>query len=111
MHALLRIGDSMLMLNDEFPQMNCKGPMTIGGTAVTLSLYVNDADKAWERAVQAGATVKMPIADMFWGDRYGLVTDPFGHDWSIGTQKKDLTPDQIMAAAKASMGGPPPGKK
>jgi uncharacterized glyoxalase superfamily protein PhnB len=91
--------------------MNAKGPMTIGGTAVTLSLYVNDADKAWERAVQAGANVKMPIADMFWGDRYGLVTDPFGHDWSIGTRKKDLTPDQIMAAAKASMGGPPPGKK
>jgi uncharacterized glyoxalase superfamily protein PhnB len=111
MHALLRIGDSMLMLNDEFPQMNCKGPATIGGTAVTLSLYVADADKAWERAVQAGANVKMPIADMFWGDRYGLVTDPFGHDWAIATRKQDLTPDQVMAAAKASMGGPPPGKK
>jgi uncharacterized glyoxalase superfamily protein PhnB len=111
MHALLRIGDSMLMLNDEFPQMNCKGPATIGGTPVTLSLYVPDADKSWERAVQAGAAVKMPIADMFWGDRYGLLTDPFGHDWAIGTRKKDMTPDEIMAAAKASMGGPPPGKK
>jgi len=111
MHALVRIGDSMLMLNDEFPQMKCFGPATIGGTAVTLNLYVADADKAWERAVQAGAKIKMPIADQFWGDRYGLVTDPFGHDWAIATHKKDLKPEEIMAAAKASMAGPPPGKK
>ncbi|HEV8112901.1 MAG TPA: VOC family protein [Planctomycetota bacterium] len=111
MHALLRVGDSMLMLNDEFPQMNAMGPTSIGGTAVTLHLYVQDADKAWQRAVQAGAKVKMPIADMFWGDRYGIVSDPFGHDWAIATHTKDLAPDQIMAAAKASMSGPPPGKK
>jgi uncharacterized glyoxalase superfamily protein PhnB len=99
------------MLNDEFPQMNAMGPTSIGGTAVTLHLYVQDADKAWQRAVQAGAKVKMPIADMFWGDRYGIVSDPFGHDWAIATHTKDLAPDQIMAAAKASMSGPPPGKK
>jgi uncharacterized glyoxalase superfamily protein PhnB len=112
MHALLRIGDSMLMLNDEFPQMQCKGPLTIGGTAVTLSYYVVDADKAWERAVQAGAKVKMPISDQFWGDRYGTLTDPFGHDWAIGSRKKDMTPDEIMAAAKAAMmSGQGPGKK
>jgi PhnB protein len=111
MHALLRIGDSMLMLGDEAPEMKCLGPTTIGGTAVTLNLYVADADKAWERAVQAGAKVKMPIADMFWGDRYGLVTDPFGHDWAIATRKQDLTSDQVMAAGKAFMSGPPPGKK
>jgi PhnB protein len=111
MHALLRIGDSMLMLNDEFPQMNAMGPTSIGGTAVTLHLYVQDADKAWQSAVQAGAKVKMPISDMFWGDRYGIVSDPFGHDWAIATHQKDLTPDQIMTAAKASMSGPPPGKK
>jgi len=110
-HALLRVGDSMLMLNDEFPQMNAMGPTSIGGTAVTLHLYVQDADKAWQRAVQAGAKVKMPIADMFWGDRYGIVSDPFGHDWSIATHTKDLTPDQIMTAMKASMSGPPPGTK
>ncbi len=111
MHALLRIGDSMLMLNDEFPQMNARGPTSIGGTPVTLNIYVENADKAWERAVQAGAKVKMPIADQFWGDRYGILTDPFGHDWSIATHQKDLTPDQIMAASKAAMSGPPPGKK
>jgi PhnB protein len=110
MHALMRIGDSMLMLNDEFPQMNCKGPTSIGGTAVTLNLYVQDADKSWERAVQAGAKVKMPIQDQFWGDRYGIVTDPFGHDWSIATHKKDMSPAELAAAAKAAMSGPPPGK-
>src|SRR4029078_140746 len=106
MHALLRVGDSMLMLNDEFPQMHAMGPTSIGGTPVTLHLYVQDADKTLQRAVQAGATAKMPIADMFWGDRYGIVSDPFGHDWAIATHTKDLTPDQIMAAAKASMRGP-----
>lgn len=105
MHALLKIGDSMLMLNDEFPMMGAKGPQSIGGTSVTLNLYVQDADKAFQRAVQAGATVKMPIADMFWGDRYGIVADPFGHAWSIATHKVDLTPAQIMEASKAAMGG------
>jgi len=107
MHALLKIGDSMLMLNDEFPSMGAKGPTSIGGTPVTLNLYVQDADKAWARAVKAGATVKMPIADMFWGDRYGIVADPFGHAWSIATHKVDLTPAQIMEASKAAMGGKP----
>ena len=107
MHALLKIGDSMLMLNDEFPMMGAKGPTSIGGTPVTLNLYVQDADKAWARAVKAGATVKMPIADMFWGDRYGIVADPFGHAWSIATHKVDLTPAQVMEAAKAAMGGKP----
>jgi len=66
---------------------------------------VQDADKAFQRAVKAGATVKMPIADMFWGDRYGMVSDPFGHSWSIATHKQDLTPQQIMEAAKTAMAG------
>jgi len=107
MHAQLKIGDTMLMLNDEFPAMGAKGPQSIGGTPVTLHLYVQDADKAWERAVKAGATVKMPLADMFWGDRYGLVNDPFGHAWSIATHKADLTPAQIMEASKTAMAGKP----
>ena len=111
MHALIRIGDSMVMLNDEFPQMGAKGPATIGGTPVTLNLYVQDADKTWAQAVAAGATVKMPLADMFWGDRYGIVADPFGHQWSIATHKQDLTPQQIMEASKAAMAGTPPGKQ
>jgi len=105
MHALIKIGDSMLMLNDEFPQMGAKGPTSIGGTSVTLNLYVQDADKSWERATKAGATVKMPIADMFWGDRYGILADPFGHAWSIATHKQDLTPEQLMQASKSAMSG------
>ncbi len=110
LHALMRIGDSMLMLNDEFPQMGAKGPSTIGGTPVTLNLYVQDADKVWQQALAAGAKATMPIADQFWGDRYGIVTDPFGHAWSIATHKQDLTPDQLNAAAAKAMSGPPPGK-
>ena len=105
MHALLKIGDSMLMLNDEYPQMGAKGPQSIGGTPVTLNLYVQDADQSFQRAVKAGAIVKMPIADMFWGDRYGQVTDPFGHAWSIATHKQDLTPAQVEKAAAAAFGG------
>ena len=105
MHALLKIGDSMLMLNDEFPQMGAKGPNSIGGTSVTLNLYVQDADKSFQRAVTAGATVRMPIADMFWGDRYGIVQDPFGHAWSIATHKQDLTSAQIEKAAASAFAG------
>lgn len=103
MHASLRIGDSILMLNDEFPQMGAKGPQTIGGTAVTLHLFVADVDKAFDRAVKAGATIVMPVADQFWGDRYGLLTDPFGHQWSIATHKKDVSPEELKVAM-ASMG-------
>jgi PhnB protein len=111
MHATIRIGDSMLMLNDEFPQMGAKGPLSLGGTPVTLHLYVQDADKAWDRALKAGATVKFPLADQFWGARYGIVSDPFGHDWSISTHKQDLTPEQVMKASQAAFSGKPGGKK
>jgi uncharacterized glyoxalase superfamily protein PhnB len=113
MHALLKIGDSMLMLNDEFPEMNCRGPLAIGGTAVTIHLYVQDADKAFERATKAGAKATMPLADQFWGDRYGIVTDPFGHMWSIASHIADLTPAQMADAAKTAFAGGPkaPGKK
>ena len=106
MHATLRIADSMFMLNDEFPQMGAKGPAALGGSPVTLHLYVADADKLWERATKAGAQVRMPIADMFWGDRYGIVADPYGHQWSIATHKKDVTPQEVMSAMAAM----PPGK-
>ena len=103
MHASVRIGNSILMLNDEFPQMGAKGPQSMGGTAVTLHLYVADVDKAFDRAVKAGATVIMPVADQFWGDRYGLVSDPFGHQWSIATHMREVTPDEIKVAM-SSMG-------
>src|SRR5262245_5869785 len=98
MHASIRIGDSVLMLNDEFPQMGAKGPQTIGGTPVTLHLYVPDVDTAFDRAIRAGAKTIMPVADQFWGDRYGILADPFGHHWSIATHKRDVTPDEIQKA-------------
>jgi PhnB protein len=101
MHAELKIGDSRLCLTDEFPEMNCRGPQSIGGTPVTIHLSVEDADAVFNRAVAAGAEVRMPLDDMFWGDRYGKVVDPFGHDWSLGTRKEDLTAEQIGERAQA----------
>jgi PhnB protein len=105
MHAELKIGDSIVMLADEFPEWGSNGPLTLGGTPVTLHLYVEDADAAFNRAVEAGATVKMALNDAFWGDRYGQLADPFGHTWSIATHVKDLTPEEMNAAAAAAMSG------
>ena len=96
MHAQIRVGDSAIMLVDEFPDWGALGPKALKGTPVTIHFYVDDADAAFKRAVEAGATVKMPIADMFWGDRYGIVEDPYGHLWSIATHQRDLTPQQMM---------------
>jgi PhnB protein len=104
MHASLKIGDSTLMLNDSFPEWGSPGgPKTLGGTPVTIHLYVEDCDAVFNRAVAAGATVTMPLADMFWGDRYGRITDPFGHNWSIATHKKDLTAAEVLEGGKAAM--------
>ncbi|HQR37372.1 MAG TPA: VOC family protein [Blastocatellia bacterium] len=107
MHAELKIGNSMLMLADEFPEWGSKGPESIGGSPVVLSLYVEDCDTVYNQAVEAGATVRMPLADQFWGDRYGQLTDPFGHIWGVCTNIKQLTPEEINEAAKAAMGGAP----
>jgi PhnB protein len=96
MHAAIRIGDSVLMLMDDFPEWGSLGPQALKGTPVTLHLYVKDVDAALQQAVAAGAQVTMPAADMFWGDRYGQVVDPFGHRWSIATRKQDLTPEEIQ---------------
>ncbi len=97
MHAALRIGDSALMLVDEYPQMGALGPKSLKGSPVTIHLFVENADAAFEQAVAAGATVTMPLADMFWGDRYGMLQDPFGHNWSVATHVRDLTPQEIQA--------------
>ncbi|RYD45007.1 MAG: VOC family protein [Verrucomicrobiaceae bacterium] len=105
MHGCISIGDSMIMLVDEMPDCGCMGPKAIGGSAVTIHLQVEDADSLYDRAVKAGATATMPLADMFWGDRYGVVTDPFGHNWSIATHIKDLTPEEIQEAAKTACCG------
>lgn len=104
MHGEIKIGDSIVMICDEFPEM-CRGPKTIGGSPVTLHLYVADADASFNRAVKAGCEVTMPLQDMFWGDRYGKLRDPFGHEWSIATHKEDLTPEQIGERAAAAFGG------
>jgi len=101
MHAELRIGDSVLFVGDEAPSMGSRSPQALGGTAVALHLYVEDVDKAFKRAIDAGAQVKMPVADMFWGDRYGKIADPFGHEWGLGTHKEDLTPAEMEKRAKA----------
>ncbi|GJI91603.1 VOC family protein [Duganella hordei] len=100
MHAAVKIGDSIVMLADDFPDYGGLGPKALKGSPVTLHLYVKDADAIFAQAVAAGATVKMPIADMFWGDRYGQVTDPFGHHWSIATHIKDMTPEEMNEAMK-----------
>lgn len=105
MHAMVRIGDSPVMLVDEFPDWGCLGPKARNGTSVTIHLAVEHADALFARAIAAGATVKMPMADMFWGDRYGVVTDPFGHDWSIATRVRDLTPEEIAEASQSACCG------
>ncbi|HEX3738236.1 MAG TPA: VOC family protein [Terriglobales bacterium] len=96
MHASLRIGDSMLMLNDEMPEHGALSPLSQNGTGVTIHIYTDDVDAAFNRAVSAGADVKMPLMDQFWGDRYGIVTDPYGHQWSMATHVKDVSPEEMQ---------------
>ncbi len=96
MHAAIPIDGSLVMLMDDFPEWGSLGPKALKGSPVTLHLYVQDVDAAIKQAVAAGAQVTMPAADMFWGDRYGQVVDPFGHRWSIATHKEDLTPEEIQ---------------
>jgi PhnB protein len=103
MHACLMICGSSVMLIDEMPQWGALGPKALKGSPVTIHLFVDDVDTFVARAVRAGAQVIMPVADMFWGDRYGKIVDPFGHHWSIATHIKDMTPEEIQAAMKSSM--------
>ena len=102
-HAELQIGDSVLMLADPNPQSNYTPPTQLGGTSAGLLLYVEDVDAVVTKATEAGATLTMPVEDMFWGDRFGQVTDPFGHDWQIATHKEDLTEEEIAERSKAAM--------
>jgi uncharacterized glyoxalase superfamily protein PhnB len=100
LHAELQIGDSRLFLAEEMPMGGCKSPQTLSGTATTLHMYVENADAAVDRAVKAGATVTLPLMDAFWGDRYGRLKDPFGHEWSVATHQRDLTPEEMAKAAQ-----------
>ena len=108
MHASLRIGDSMLMLNEEMPEYGGLSPLSLGGTGVTVHIYSNNVDEAFNRAVSAGAQVKMSLMDQFWGDRYGLVADPFGHKWSLATHVKDMSPEEMQRAQDGAMANMPP---
>ena len=97
-NACIGIGGAPVFLVDEMPQMGSLGPLALKGSPVTVHLMVEDVDATFAQAVSAGAKVTMPVADMFWGDRYGMLVDPFGHKWSVATHKQDLTPDQIQQA-------------
>ncbi len=104
MHAEIKIGDSILMMSDEFPEAGIVGPESSGGGAsMGLHIYLNDVDAAFDRAVKAGATVETPVADMFWGDRYGRLKDPFGFRWSIATHTKDLSMDDMKKGMDEAM--------
>lgn len=94
-HAEIRIGDSVVMLSDEHPEMNIKAPVTAGCNTATLMIYIPDVDASYAKAVAAGAKATMPIQDMFWGDRYGQVTDPYGHRWSLATHVEDVSPAEM----------------
>ena len=97
-HAELRIGDTQLMLSDEWPDMQALGPNKRGGATASFVIYGPDADAAWERAVQAGAKPDRPVKEEFWGDRMGTVIDPFGHKWSLGTHVRDVSPEEMQKA-------------
>ena len=96
-HAELQIGDTRIMLNDEFPERNNLGPKAIGGTPFGLIVYTPDVDTAFKKAIAAGGTEKMPVENQFWGDRMGTLTDPFGHSWSIATHVEDVSPEQLQS--------------
>jgi PhnB protein len=103
MHAELKIGDSILFLADEFPDMNSCAPAPGSSSPVVLNLYVEDCDKIFNQAVAAGAKVEMPPSDMFWGDRYAKFSDPFGHNWSVATHIEDVPPEEMPKRAEEAM--------
>lgn len=108
-HAELQVGDSVVMLADEMPEMGNRGPKTLGGTPVSLMVYVEDVDQTFAQALDAGASEKRPVEDQFWGDRMGTLTDPFGHVWSLATHVEDVAPDELeQRMAKFSKGEPQP---
>jgi PhnB protein len=104
-HATISVGDSMLMLSDPYPMSTVKPPKEIGGTSVAVFLYVEDTDAVFQRAVDAGATPSMPPEDMFWGDRFAQVADPFGHVWQIATHKEDVSEEEVDRRAREAMSG------
>jgi len=111
MHAELKIGDSIIMLSDEWPEYGALSPLSSGGAGMGLHIYVDGVDAAFDRAVKAGARVDMPVSDQFWGDRYGKLTDPFGHKWSIATHTKDMSEDEMKRSMNEAMAKMQPPEK
>jgi PhnB protein len=107
MHAELLFGDSIIMISDEFPTYGALSPQSVGGSSSGLHIYIDGVDAAFERAVKAGAKVDMPVMDQFWGDRYGKLTDPFGHKWSIATHVKDMSDEEMKKAMDDAMSKAP----
>lgn len=103
MHAEIKIGDSPFMISEEMPERGTKSPQTLGGSPVSIFLYVEDVDALAARATAAGAKTQMPVQDQFWGDRYGSLVDPFGHVWGIATHKEDVAPEEMKKRAAAAM--------
>ena len=104
-HAELEIGQSIIMLSDPFPQASTRSPKELGGTSASIFMFAEDVDAVVKRAVDAGATVTMEVADQFWGDRFGTITDPFGHVWGISTHVEDVAPEEMAERAKAALAG------
>lgn len=102
-HAEIKIGNSIIMLGDEMPSAPTRSPQSLGGTTGGVMLYVDNADAVFNQAVSAGAQVEAPLADMFWGDRYGRLKDPFGHSWSVATHKEDVAPAELTKRAQEAM--------
>jgi PhnB protein len=102
-HAEIRIGDSPIMLADEFPEMDARGPTAYGGTPVSLMVYVADADATYRRAIAAGGKELRPLRDQFYGDRSGTLTDPYGHIWTVATHKEDVPPDELQRRSEEAM--------
>ena len=105
MQLELRFGNATVMLADEFEELGVLSPLSIGGTATVLHLSTDDVDALWQRAVGAGAEVRQPLSDTFWGERYGQITDPFGHRWGLAQRVRDVPEEEIAAAARALFGG------
>jgi PhnB protein len=106
-HAEIAIGDCVIMLADEFPEMGAKSPKTLGGSPISMMIYVPDVDAVVKKSVAAGATITRPIEDKFYGDRVGGLTDPFGHQWYVATHTKDVSPEELEKAAAAMAAAPP----
>jgi PhnB protein len=102
MHAEIRIGDSPIMIGEEMPERGARSPESLGGSPVSIFLYVDDVDALSTQAVSAGAKVLMPVQDQFWGDRYGKLVDPFGHRWDVATHKEDVSPEEMRIRAAAA---------